>query len=305
MASNALPDQIDQLLTLAEDMEDGLATYGAAIGIQQNTQPVMKAARLALSSAQNDFFTSRSAKKALVTAQTVADSNAKAYIATARGILANYLGSAWSQAWEAAGFLNGSLAMPPTVAERQAQLTPFAAYFTANPTHEAPPLVTAARATALEKALSSARAAVNGAATLISQNKSSRDAADTALRARMRGLIAELRQLIGDADPRWYAFGLNAPADPNTPGIPDGLVLTLGAAGVVYADWADARRAERYRVWKKVAGVDTEFIAAASVTDSDATLTGLPSGATVEFRVTALNDAGESQPGATVSVVMP
>ena len=305
MASNALPDQIDQLLTLAEDMEDGLTTYAAAIGILQNTQATMNAARMGLLNAQNTYHASRSAKVTLVTAQTVADSNAKAFIATARGILANYLGSGWTQAWEAAGFLNGTLAIPPTVEERQAQLATLAAYFTANAAQEAAPLVTAARATLLGTALSDARAAVNAAATTIGQNKGARDSADTALRARMRGLVAELGQLIEDNDPRWYAFGLNAPADPNTPGIPDGLVLTPGSAGVVYADWADARRAKRYRVFKKVTGVDNAFLAATTVTDSDATISGLPSGATVQIQITAVNDAGESQPGTSASVVVP
>lgn len=304
MASNALPDQIDKLLTLTEDVEDGLAEHAALIGIQQNTQPVMNAARVALFMSQADFLSSRSAKKPLVTAQTVADSNAKAFIATARGILTNYLGSAWSQAWEVTGFANGSFALPPTVQERQAQVTLLATYFTNNPTHESPPLITATRATTLGTALSDARSAVSAQATTIGEKKRDRDAADTALRARIRGLIAELTQLISDADPRWYAFGLNAPADPNTPGIPDGLVLTPGAPGVVYADWADSRRAERYRVWKKIPGLDPEFTPIATVTDSDATLTNLPSGA-IEFQVTAVNDAGESQPGAAVSVVLP
>ncbi len=68
-----------------------------------------------------------------------------------------------------------------------------------------------------------------------------------------------------------------------------------GSAGVVYADWADARRAKRYRVFKKVTGVDNDFHSVASVTDSDATMIGLPSRATVEIQITAVNDAGESQ----------
>ena len=50
-------------------------------------------------------------------------------------------------------------------------------------------------------------------------------------------------------------------------------------------------------------GVDTDFRPVATVTDSDATLSGLGSGKTVRVRVTALNDAGESTPSATVEVV--
>jgi hypothetical protein len=46
-------------------------------------------------------------------------------------------------------------------------------------------------------------------------------------------------------------------------------------------------------------------VAVVTVTDSDATLTGLPSGATVQVRVTAANEAGESQPSAVVQIVVP
>jgi hypothetical protein len=111
------------------------------------------------------------------------------------------------------------------------------------------------------------------------------------------GLIAELEQLLPDDDPRWYAFGLNPPAAPATPEVPDGLVLTPGEPGILHADWADTPRAQRYRVWKQVVGTDEDFVAALTVNDSDATLTALPSGATVRVRVTAVNEAGESGSG--------
>ena len=63
-----------------------------------------------------------------------------------------------------------------------------------------------------------------------------------------------------DADER--LFGLqpaapNRPADPEAPGIPDNLVLTPGMAGTVHVTWAPARRAARYRVYKKEAADDT------------------------------------------------
>lgn len=304
MASNTLPNQTDKVLTLCEDMEDGLNNYGGAIGIMQNTVAVMSAARSAATIAQDAFLTARGAKPPLTTAQTIADSNAKAFIATARGVLANYLGSNYSQTWEASGFQNGSLAMPATVEERQALLTLLSVYFTSIPAQEAPPLVTAARATTLTAALTNARNAVNGAQTLIGINKTARDAAVAALRKRMRGLIDELGTLLTDEDARWYAFGLNRPSDPETPGIPDSLVVTAGSPGVVYVDWADSRRADHYRVWKQIVGVDVDFISVATVTDSDATLTGLPTAATVNIQVTAVNNAGESMPSTAVSVVV-
>lgn len=45
-------------------------------------------------------------------------------------------------------------------------------------------------------------------------------------------------------------------------------------------------------------------MAALTVQDSDATRTDLPSGATVRVRVTAVNEAGESQAGEVVEVVV-
>ena len=81
-------------------------------------------------------------------------------------------------------------------------------------------------------------------------------------------------------------------------------MVTPGVAGTLFIDWADARRATRYRVWIQVMTVDADFRAAATVTDSDATVSGLPGGKTVKVRVTAANDAGESQASATVEAVV-
>ncbi len=46
-------------------------------------------------------------------------------------------------------------------------------------------------------------------------------------------------------------------------------------------------------------------VAAITVTDSDATLTGLPSGKTVKVYVIAANDAGQAAPSDTVQIVVP
>jgi hypothetical protein len=51
-------------------------------------------------------------------------------------------------------------------------------------------------------------------------------------------------------------------------------------------------------------GTDDDFVAAATVNDSDATLEGLPPGATVRVRISAANDTGESQPGPHAELVL-
>jgi hypothetical protein len=117
--------------------------------------------------------------------------------------------------------------------------------------------------------------------------------------------VAELFEFLDAAVAEREGLGLNAPADPATPGIPDGLVLAAGPAGSIYADWADARRAERYHVLKQVVGTDAEPVRVATVDDSDATLTGLPTGATVKITVKAVNAAGDSLPCDPVETVVP
>ena len=130
--------------------------------------------------------------------------------------------------------------------------------------------------------------------------KAAQDAAEETLRVRSRGTIGEIGQLLDDDDPQWHTFGLSAPADASTPGIPTALTLTPGAAGVVYAGWARSRRSERFRVYKQVVGVDPDFVAVVTVTETMASLTGQPTGKTMKVRVTAANDAGESAPSTVV-----
>lgn len=306
MASNEIPVAQDQLFTLAEDMADGLNNHESTVGIQQNTQAALRADLAAARLAQQEYDVSRSAKATLSTAAIVADSNGKAYLAAARKILALRHGDGWSDAWLPTGFPNNSTAVPDLAAERQALLFALADYFTANPTHENAPLnVTAARATTLANALSAARSSVNDAVTDCGLTKAERDRKNTALRKRMRGLVNELAQLLEDDDPLWNAFGLNMPGAPNTPDVPDAPTLSAGAGGSVLADWPDARRADYYRVFQQVVGVDADFVFVDNPADSDLTLTGLPHGATVKICVSAVNAAGESQRSEPTEIIVP
>ena len=306
MNSNRLPDQIDPLFTLGEDMSDGCNAHEVAIAIKQNKEADIRAALVAAILAQGNFKAAQTAKTALSGAVTVADSNAKSYIGSTRRVLINYLGDGWSQTWEATGFPNQSTAVPGTQPERQALLLSLKNYFTANAAQENAPLnVTAARAQLLFTALSDARSAAADGNNVAGQKKNLRDAAEKTLRTRMSGLIAELGQLLDDNDPRWLAFGLNLPGATNLPDQADSLVLTAGGAGVVLSDWSDASRATRYRVFKQVLTVDAAMVHVTNVTDSDYTFTGLPGGKTVRVQIIAANDAGEAQPSVVAEIVVP
>lgn len=305
MAENRLPDGLDDLFTLAEDMADGLNDNEVAIGIKQNDEAAVRAALTAAQNAHDAYSVARSQKRTRGTAVRVADSNARAFIGVTRSVLVPYLGGQWSASWLPTGFSNQSLAIPPTTAERQALLQSLQTYLTANAAQANAPLnITAARAGLLFTALSDARSALNAQLATLGQTKLNRDAAETTLRKRMRGLIDEVGQLLADNDPIWLAFGLVPPAYPDTPDAPDAPVLTLLGSGALMADWADEARATSYRVWKQVFGSDPTFVAVATVTDSDATLSSLPVGATVRVYITALNETGESQPGPFAETVV-
>ena len=79
---------------------------------------------------------------------------------------------------------------------------------------------------------------------------------------------------------------------------------TGGTPGTLHADWPHARNAARYHVWLFIVGVDTAYRNVATANDTDATLTGLPSGKTAKIQITSVNDAGESGPSAEVSAVV-
>lgn len=306
MNSNRLPDQIEPLFTLGEDMADGLNAHEAAVGIKQNTEAVLRTALDAAVAAQSAFKDAQTAKVALSTAVTVMDSNAKSFISSARRLLVTYLGEGYSQSWDATGFPNQSTGVPGTQGERQALLQSLAGYFTTHAAQENVPLaITAANASSLFGDLSDARAAAAEGNAVAGQKKILRDAAEKVLRTRMSGLVNELGQLLDDTDPLWLAFGLNLPGATNLPDVADSLVLTAGGAGVVLADWSDASRATRYRVFKQIVGVDAAFVAAATVTDSDYTFAGLPSGQTVKVQIISANDAGQAQPSVTAEIIVP
>ncbi len=77
-----------------------------------------------------------SAKTGFSTAVTVADSNGKAFISSARRVLANNLGETWNQSWTATGFPDNSTAVPGTQAKRQALLLALKNFFAANSGYE-------------------------------------------------------------------------------------------------------------------------------------------------------------------------
>lgn len=297
MVSKQLPDGIYELFTHGEDMANGAHNHEATVGLKQNKEVDLRADLAPAIAAQKDYRAVINANTALSTAVTIADSNGKAFLGSARRVLASNFGERFNQSWAAAGFSDNSTAVPNTQPRREALLLSLRDFFTDNPSYEVSTpkvVVTAAAAGTLHIALTKARAEARDGNALASQRKMARDAAEKKLRERMSGMIAELGQLLEDDDPMWLAFGLNEPGATNAPDSADGLALAAGPAGTVLAHWTRTPRATRYRVFVQIIGVDDTPVNVKTVSDPETTLTGLPSGKTVRIYVISANEAGQA-----------
>ncbi len=321
MAENRIPQSVDGVAVLLTDAHGGALEHQDDVGLKQNRAPELLAARVDLTGnlsvtppipGKQQLYEAAKAAKVTATAEkTTVDSTAKAYIAKVINRMKSIFGPEWSSAWEALGFTGGSIAMPGTPDLRMALLPSIAAYFTSDPPNEDPTLgITASAASGIYIALTAARAASLASNVAAGQAKVARDASLAAARKRLSGLRDELGQLISGDDPRWYAFGFSRPDDPETPQVAEHLVLTPGAAGsrTIYADWDDARRADMYRVFAQWPG-QAEPVNILDVSDSDAVINGvannIPAGVLVEITIVSHNEAGDAQPSAPVSAVMP
>jgi hypothetical protein len=307
MAWNILPRSMPRLLVFANDALNGVTALQDQLQIKQNRADTLRPLLDAAGAAAADFKAAVAARLARNAEADAADRAAETFARTARDVFKPTLGTSWSIAWAAPGFAQGTLALPDTIAGRQELVRRLGDFLAEQPGLEVAPLgVTEAKAKEVCATLEQARAAARAAVADSAQMLAVREAAFAALRVRLQGLIAELTQLLAPDDARWRTFGLHAPGAPNRPEVPTHISAHAGPAGsgVLYIAWENSPRAARYRVWKQIAGVDSEFIAAVTVIDPDATLTDLPAGAVVKVRVTAANDTGETKPSEPVTVEM-
>jgi hypothetical protein len=305
MASNPTPDPLNELIAAGEDMYDGLNQHAVSVGIKQNTPADFRTDLDALIATQNALVAAEGAEPAAYAALRTADSNGKGFIARAIKVLSISLGNAWTAEWVATGLPDQTVGIPSTQDKRFTALGGLAAYFTANAGKENAPLnVTAATATALHTAVSDARLGVSNALSFTKSKLLARNAALAAFRERFRGTINELEQKLSPEDPRWYDFGLNRPDDPAQPGQPANVVATALGLGRVLIQVDGARRANSFNYYKQVMGTDVEPVKLLNTLGTQHTAENLPVGATVQFTVAGVNDAGEGQPSEPVSVVI-
>ncbi|SRR5581483_4839497 len=309
MASNRQPDKRDELYSLADDCVDGANQYEATLPLKQNTKASIAADLADARAKQTAYNTADTALSDAHSALRVADSNVKAFLAKAKKAITTVKGGDWQPLFAEAGFAEGSLALPDTQDGRFAMIEKLSGFFITHADCEdtRPNVnVTTAAATGLYNALDTARATLNQKDTDYANAIRARDVADQKLRVRLSGLVAELGQLIPDDSPIWYAFGLNAPADPATPGAPlTNPTIIPGPPGSLHVVWGISRRAERYYVYLQIIGVDAAPKRIATVQDRAYTFTGLPGGKTVKVSISGVNDAGEGPQSAQVESIVP
>ena len=299
MAENSLPTPVSRLFPKTRRMGEGLYSLEhegkTGKALHQGLLTKLNAAE----SAEHAFQGGRAERDSLLLpAKMEALAAVLQFIKKTRKQLQFFLGEQWSPSWAEAGFVRPSLALPPREAEREALIKQLAAYLAKHPEMSNDNQgVTSENLLSLHQALIEANAALDSHASAQALRRKDRDAKVKALRVRARGVMHELKEKVGGSDECWRILGLNAPDSRATPKAPRKLKVERkagesGGSDVLVA-WQPAVRASSYRVFRKVEGVDEEFVAMDDVATTNLVLHNQPVDKVVSIRVKGLNEAGE------------
>ncbi len=299
---NIIPKSIPALLTFAGEAVIGVGQYVTVLPLLHNTEENINADILQLVNAitghetmKTTLGTSRENLRSLVT-------TSRAFLTLGRDNWKPMLGSGFNANWEPAGFRD-SLEIPRAEQEVRPLLRSFHEFLVANPSFEVPQQeITAARANELFTQLEAARGAINLQEALLGQLIELRDEKAEQLRARMSSLIGELKIRMDGLDQRWKAFGLNLPDALETPDGVEHVIATLIGPTAVALKWDPTARAEYYHVFKRVQGVDEDYVLVGSPADLDFTIEDLPSNKQIDIVVSAVNNGGEGERSEAVTI---
>jgi hypothetical protein len=283
--------------------ETGATLHGVAIGLKHNTATVIGGDRAGLTTAINN---EQQGKLALAT-QFAAMKGMLAmiimFLTIARDVLKAHLGIHYSNAWDAVGLV-GSLMIPRTADRLRIVLERMVAYLEANPALQNEALnvkidsvrLMLTELIAMQQEVSNKRTALKNLQVVRRQKVA-------AMIERVGNLFKEAQTLLDPLDMRWIELGFNRPGAERIADVPMNIIAVLVGASAISIKWDAAPRAQYYRIWKRVIGVDAEWIAIGNSADRDFTLEGLPASKTVEIAVSAVNSGGESERSTVVSVV--
>ncbi len=300
---NDIPKTNPELLTFAGAAAIGAGQYGAAIPLLQNTQTNINTdiqalvdAIMAYGEGRTEFRTRRDSVKAAVR-------TARVMLMLGRDSLKPQFGNLFNESWLPLGH-NGSLEISEDPAQLLNLLRCYQEFLENNPMHELVTKdLTAVHLEALFTDLEAALGALNIQDTIVGNLMETRDRKADKLRRRLRGLIEELYQNIDPLDQRWKAFGLNLPGAQETPDIVENVEAILIGPNAAALKWDNTARAEYYHVFKRVQGIDEDYILVGSPADLDFTLENLPSGKQIDIIVAAVNNGGEGERSVAVTII--
>ncbi|MFN7141610.1 MAG: fibronectin type III domain-containing protein [Limisphaerales bacterium] len=219
---------------------------------------------------------------------------AREYAMLTRDQLKPLLGRLHHPGWETVGFRNGFF-VPQDAGDLEVMLERIARYLTDNPDKQISAReVTIAKATERYTALKNARTAVKAKEGAVTNLTRSCQAKFAKLLTTLRALVKELSLILSPLDGRWMAFGFNRPGTKERPETPQNVQAVLVGPNTVAVKWDRAPRAVSYKVWKRVDGLDTDFVMVSSKQDRDVIVEDLPPGNLIEVAVSAVNAAGDS-----------
>ncbi|MFN7142121.1 MAG: hypothetical protein ACK4UN_22600, partial [Limisphaerales bacterium] len=199
----------------------GAGQHATNLGLVVGTKALVDADLNGLIDATKAHLKGQSGLRAL---RQVLEVRAEEAYAVAHGIrdtLKRSLGRKYSKGWEGTGFRNGSLKVPRSVAALSDLLLSFKTYLANHTNLEVPNVATAVLAGNALTALVAAETAVTAQVGVLRDALAARRKASQKMHLRIRGVVEELKRVIGPVDGRWEAFGLNQPGLKQAPKKPE------------------------------------------------------------------------------------
>ena len=292
-----------KLMPAASAAIAGLTLHAEPLGLSYVTADAMTSALAELILASNNHKQGQFDLKWKRLSAEASVASARSFGVLARDILKPALGSQHSQAWNVAGFAT-SLTLPSRLDDLIPVMIALGGHLTAHPELQNAALnVTPARATAIKDDLIARKNAVAQQRGELDRLFQVREDKAKVIYNNLRTLFTELTMALDPLDSRWVEFGFNKPGALQTPDVPEDVTATLVGATSAAVNWGRAPRAERYRVWMKVNGVDQELVVVGSPYDANFTIDGLPANSTIQIAVSAVNNGGESATSEVVTIV--
>ena len=307
MASNAIPEGINDLLRLSNEAELGAGSLGATIPLLINTAGNLGSNRGNLFQLEAQFQETRQGLRTASMALFQARANGVDFARTARTELEHTYGPRYNNLWVPVGFIHNSLALPKDDTDQMALLEKMGHHLGQHPELENPAPkvnVTAARASGFALALKTALGNLNRKEEDAVNHKKARDRAKKALRKRLSGLVEELGQRLAEDDGRWRRFGLNLPSAPTVPAVPRNVGASTNAPEELLITCAPARNATHYRFFTQRPGLDAEPVHVGNMDEPMIHLASLTAGQETLVFVSAANSGAESRLSNPVSVVV-